>query len=585
MIYEFNKETTLAQNVSNVLAEEGIKENAKNIFGVKIVPTKGDYKAFLSDVIKDDHPTLFVGVEDYDGDGVCSAKIIDMRNQKMGLNVIDVNAGKLEKALTNDEKKESLINELVEKFHRYSNLHFSTGLLPNRYTDHYGLGMSIMKKINIIVEAFKKTFGGNVEIFIETADNGIRSNEAIAYANSLGYRVMVTDHHQAVGDLPDAEVIVNPHTCPQPNLGTEDICGATVCALIAADFLQMPLAKCFEYAAVATITDVMPLVKENLFLVRWFLDRANKGKIGDLQLEVLLNATGASLTAVTADDIGFGVGPLVNACGRLETADIAFNFFKERDSRGRYDALAKIFNLNEKRKVLSFEYTTKAMQGNINSNMIVSAVDGCPEGILGIVSAHVTEKTNRPSGILARAEDGTYTGSFRSIEGFNLLENATKVFNAHPEIVVRYGGHAGAMGATLKDLNSLDVFREEMSKLFKPDELDLQEKSYIKYDDNYTLGELYEEFYKYQPFGEGRAKPIFITKKVMYGIQDIKSMHESWASYFGGKRVTCYNFNCTPNLDREGQEHTFTFSIHKSVKIVKNQLKVTYEPYVEEILD
>lgn len=583
MIYEMKKNLSLEQNVRNVLSEEGLIENATNIFGKKIVATKGDYKSFLSDATNG--TTLKVGVYDYDGDGICSCLIVEKRDKKLGFTQIIVNPENLEKALS-DDYANLFISELVQEFRDNAGTnHFAVSIIPNRYTDHYGLGMSIMAKINIIVKAFKQTFNSD-KIFIETADNGIRSNEAIDYANTLGYRVMVTDHHQQVGELPNAEVIINPHTCEQPNLSTTDICGATVCALIASDVLNVALAKIWEFASVATVTDVMPLVNENLFLVRWFLSRANKGNLSDLQLEGLLNATGANITAITADDIGFGVGPLLNATGRLKTADMALDYFRDYNERSRLEKLSSIFELNEKRKVLSHEFTAKAMNDEfISSNVVVSVVEGCPEGILGIVSAHVTERTHKPSGILAKAKDGTYTGSFRSVEGFNLLENASKVFEAHPEIVVRYGGHAGAMGATLKDLNSVTVFRNEMSKLFNPSENSSEEKSYIKYDDDYTLKDLYEEFAKYQPFGEGRKKPIFVCKKKVFGYQNIKSMHESWSSYFAGKKVACYNFNCVPKTLSDGEEHTFSFSIHKSVKIIKNQLRVSYEPYVEEILD
>ena len=590
MIYEIKKNKPLEVSAKEILTEQGVKFNAVNIFGKKLVETKGKFSDFIEDWISSSKSIKFNPC-DYDGDGLASSVIIEKRDYALGAEILNFDSELLQKTCNNEVEFDFFYNDFVRKNQRKldNDANFSITILPHRIYDGYGFGKTMLSKVNIIVKCINRYFGYNAEVFIETADNGIRSNETIEEANALGYRVMVTDHHEAVGELPNAEVIINPHTCEQPFLRTQNICGACVCALLASSIANKfkrgnPMAKIFEYASVATVTDVMPLEYENLFLVDWFLKRANEGRLADIHIEKMLNATGASLTATTTDDIGFGIGPLINCCGRLASPYMALDYFQERVVEKQYERLAPMFDLNEKRKVLSHEFTNKALAQDTSTKVVVVSFDNCPEGIVGIIASHLVDRTGKPSFVFTKCEDGTYKGSGRSIDGWNMLENATCVFDSNPELVTKFGGHAGAMGLTLTSIDSVNKFRELIS-LRMTDDIHREEKNYILYDDDYSLKELYEAFYSYGPFGEGRPKPVFVAKKFMYGLEAIKSMHEQWISYFGGKRHNCFNFNCIPDASRDGQEHTFAFTINKTVKIVRNQMFVSYEPYIEEILD
>ncbi|GBG14453.1 single-stranded-DNA-specific exonuclease [Novimethylophilus kurashikiensis] len=336
-----------------------------------------------------------------------------------------------------------------------------TYLVPDRMVHGYGLTPSV---VDLAMEN-----PGTPEVLL-TVDNGIASHAGIAHAKSLGLDVVVTDHHlpSKVLGLPNAEVIVDPSQpgCDFPSKALAG-CGVIWYVLWALqDELRRrdrPIAPGFKVSsllplvAVGTVADVVALDHNNRVLIQAGLDKIRAGEVFP-GIEALATAGAFNRCdprALVTTDIAFGIGPRINAAGRLESMAIGIECLLS-DEAAHAEALAeRLDTINQERRQIEYDTIDDAVKQAMA--LIVegrqSIVVHHPEwhaGVIGIVAGRIKEKRYRPTFVLTTADSGEIKGSGRSIPGFNLKDALDMVDKLCPGLMVKFGGHAMAAGVTLK---------------------------------------------------------------------------------------------------------------------------------------
>lgn len=371
--------------------------------------------------------------------------------------------------------------------------------LPHRFTEGFGLNVNIIDEIE--------------SGLLITVDNGVAAYDAIKKAKDKGLAVVVIDHHLAPVDengnqkLPPADVIVDP--------SIEDIsefhsyCGGALAYRFAKALHPDKMLRELEVlASIATVTDVMPLVRENRTIVREGLEHINNGimlpGLKALAQELNLNSP------ITEDTYGFNIGPCFNASGRLydDGAERVLALLAAGKTSPETMHKAKdIIATNERRKDIVREDMKVALSKVTDTRPIVVFHEEFLEGIIGIIAGRLTEDYNCPSVVFTRGHaEGVLKGSGRSIEGYNLKSILDKV--AEKGLLVKYGGHSGAAGLSIME-KDLEAFTEAFVEA--TGELPVQTGD-VYYDlelDFGTLDETMEELNKYAPYGEGNARPMF----------------------------------------------------------------------------
>lgn len=325
--------------------------------------------------------------------------------------------------------------------------------IPDRISEGYGMNICA-------IDQLKKHGVG----LIVTVDNGISCIEEIDYANSIGIKTVVTDHHLVPDDMPNALAVVDPHRedCPST---FKEICGAQVafklvCVLEDKQPEQM-LYRYGDLVAIATIGDVMPLINENRSFVKSGIAQIkSKARVG---VSAILNVAGVDRQSITAGRISFGIVPRINAAGRMGDASRAVELLLCEDMVKALKIANEIDADNQNRQQLEKSILNSAESiikenGYMYNRVIVVAGSGWHCGVLGIVAARLTEKYGKPTIVLA-LEDGVYHGSGRSFKGFH-LHNAIR---ACSDLLIKYGGHELAAGVSVSSDN-LDAFRTAVNE-------------------------------------------------------------------------------------------------------------------------
>lgn len=316
-------------------------------------------------------------------------------------------------------------------------------VIPDRLKDGYGINEHLIEQAK---EAGIDT--------IVTCDNGIAAAKEIAYAKELGMTVIVTDHHEIpyreeengtrTTILPPADVIVNPKQadCPYPY---KKLCGAAVAWRLVEVLYQeagVPREEFLDlaqFAAVATIGDIMDLTGENRILVKYGLkqlsDTTNPG------YRALLAVNGLEGKKLTAYHIGFVIGPCINASGRLDTAKRALELLGASSKTEAEKLAGDLKALNDSRKDLTAKGTTEAIRLIEETDLgqdkvLVVYLPDCHESLAGIIAGRIRERYFRPCFVLTDGEEGV-KGSGRSIPGYHMFEEMTKV----AELFTKFGGH------------------------------------------------------------------------------------------------------------------------------------------------
>ncbi len=384
--------------------------------------------------------------------------------------------------------------------------------IPDRIKDGYGINEAIIRA------AAKDGIDT-----ILTCDNGIAALEQIALAKDLGMTVIVTDHHdiqknEAGEDiLPPADAVVNPKRqdsrYPYP-----EICGGMVAyKLMKALYgsLGISLKKwedMLEFAAIATVGDVMKLQDENRIAVKEGLKRIAKTK--NPGLKSLIEKNNLDPAAITAYHIGFVIGPCLNAGGRLQTAKLALKLLLAED-REEADRLAgELKELNEQRKDMTLKNTQEAAkiaeERYQQDKVLVVFLPQCHESLAGIVAGRLREQFQKPAFVLTKSEEGA-KGSGRSIESYHMFQGLTEV----KDLLTKFGGHPMAAGLSLPEEN-IEELRRRLNANARLTEDDFVRRVWIDVAMplEYISEPLIEELQKLEPFGNGNEKPQFAQKNL-----------------------------------------------------------------------
>lgn len=360
---------------------------------------------------------------------------------------------------------------------------------------------------------------------IITVDNGIAANDAISYANSLGKEVLVIDHHLAAENLPEAKLIIDPHVFKFNENDFEDWCGAGLCYELGRRLFPKYENLMREIAALATVADVVPLVKDNRQIVKIGLNLLLKSSImyassdkplkkGDealTRLLIVLN-NGYAPKYIDENTVGFKIAPIFNAMSRVEDdAEYVYKYILKNDT----GMLRHMLDINEKRKCIVNESVEKAYKQIAEECLfadfpLVLYEPSIPEGVVGIVAGRLAEEKNIPVIVLTdSSEEGVIKGSARNpLEDLNIKEELEKV----SELLESFGGHKGAAGLSLKAEN-LPLLRTQFSKMYADREETEPEMVYDLELSPEQIVTANNELRKYAPFGAGNENPVFLINK------------------------------------------------------------------------
>ena len=327
-------------------------------------------------------------------------------------------------------------------------------VVPNRFTMGYGLSPALAQM----------ALAKGAELLV-TVDNGIASLAGVDAANAAGLPVLITDHHLAGEELPAAAAIVNPNQ-PGCTFASKHLAGVGVMFYLllalrarlraAGHFTQRPepnLAELLDLVALGTVADVVKLDHNNRILVAQGLARIRAGRARP-GLQALLQAAGRVPTHIGSGDLGFVLGPRLNAAGRLEDMTVGIECLLAPGAEAARSLASQLDSLNRERRDIEAQMRDEALElAAANEAVGVCLFDsGWHEGVVGLVASRVKDRLHRPVIAFARAaEDGVLKGSGRSISGLHLRDAMAAVDARHPGLLTRFGGHAMAAGLTLPE--------------------------------------------------------------------------------------------------------------------------------------
>lgn len=384
--------------------------------------------------------------------------------------------------------------------------------IPDRVRDGYGINEAIIRQAAV----------DGVDTLV-TCDNGIAAAKEISLAKELGMTVVVTDHHEVPVEeerqvLPPADVVVDPkqegETYP-----FREICGAVVAYKLveklyeASGVPREEWRELLEFAAIATVGDVMRLQDENRILVKYGLKQMARTR--NLGLRKLVEKTGLDITDLSAYHIGFVIGPCLNAGGRLQTAKAALRLFLSEDEAEAERLAEELKELNDIRKDMTKKGEDEAIAQvetqYMEDKVLVVFLPDCHESLAGIIAGRVREHFHKPSIVLTRSGD-MVKGSGRSIEPYHMFRELTKV----RELLPKFGGHPMAAGLSIKE-EDVPEFRRRLNENAVLTEEDFIPRVWIDVPMplEYVTEGLVEELKRLEPFGQGNEKPLFAQKGLM----------------------------------------------------------------------
>lgn len=381
--------------------------------------------------------------------------------------------------------------------------------IPDRIKDGYGINESIIRQ----------AAADGIDTVI-TCDNGIAAAKEIALAKDCRMTVIVTDHHEvpigAAGQiLPPADVVVNPKQ-EGDTYPFREICGAVVAYKLLKKLYEtagVPVKEweeLLEFAAIATVGDVMKLQDENRLIVKYGLKRM--GRTENLGLKKLVEKTDLDMEALSAYHIGFVIGPCLNAGGRLQTAKMALSLLLSKEEEEADRLADELKALNDLRKDMTKKGEEEAVrqveEAYRDHKVLVVFLPDCHESLAGIIAGRLREHFHKPSIVLTRGEN-LVKGSGRSIEPYHMFEALSKVADLLP----KFGGHPMAAGLSIEERN-IEEFRRRLNEDAKLTENDFIPKVWIDVPMplEYISEKLVKELKWLEPFGQGNEKPQFAQK-------------------------------------------------------------------------
>lgn len=414
-------------------------------------------------------------------------------------------------------------------------------LVPNRFDFGYGLSPELVE-----VALSKQPD------LILTVDNGISSVEGVAAANQAGIPVIITDHHLPGQQIPDAVAIVNPNQsgCDFPSKAA---CGCTLAFylmlalraelnkqnwFVGSCFSGQPpnLAELLDLVALATVADVVPLDHNNRILVEQGLGRLRAGR-GQVGVRALLQVAGKSVPSIVASDMGFAIGPRLNAAGRLDDMSLGIECLLTDDPNKAMQIAQTLDEMNQDRRKIEKGMQEeaialiKAMPGSFDHQAGICLYQ--PEwhqGVIGILASRIKEKAHRPVIAFAKDDAGCLKGSARSIAGFHIRDALDLLDKEFPGLLIKFGGHAMAAGMSIREQGYAaftEAFYQVCERLIDDETLKsvLETDGVLEVDDfNMELAELLGYA---GPWGQSFPEPLFegafrIVKQRIVGAQHLK---------------------------------------------------------------
>jgi len=429
-------------------------------------------------------------------------------------------------------------------------------IVPNRFTLGYGLTPEV-------VELAVTHHAGKPDVII-TVDNGIASVEGVARANQHGIDVVVTDHHLPGQSLPDAAVIVNPNqpgdTFPSKSLAGVGVMFYTMLALrtelrrrgafAAANSggFEPNLADLLDLVALGTVADVVKLEHNNRILVEQGLQRIRAGRACK-GIQALLSVGGRDASRASTYDLGFVLGPRINAAGRLEDMSIGIACLLADDTATAMRLATELDHLNRTRRVIEADMKQGALATldtlDIPNRYALALFEpGWHQGVVGILAGRIREKTHRP--VIAFAQDGLggLKGSGRSIPALHMRDALDLITKRHPALIEKFGGHAMAAGLTIREAALPDfanAFEAVARELLTP--TDLQEIT--ETDGALAAHELDFEFVRgleAQVWGQGFVAPSYVGAFRLVEQRVVGEKHLKLKLSIGGKTFEAMRF-------------------------------------------
>ena len=435
-----------------------------------------------------------------------------------------------------------------------------TYLVPNRFEQGYGLSVAVAQEALAL----------GVELLM-TVDNGVSSHEGVAFLKAQGVKVIVTDHHLPPEMLPNADAIVNPNLahCGFPSKNLAGV-GVTFYLMLAlrAKFREVGLfnaknqpnfTELLDLVALGTVSDVVPLDQNNRILVYQGIARirAERCRYG---IRALAEVAKRDVTRFVAADLGFSIGPRLNAAGRLDNMSVGVELLLAENMETARALALELDGLNQARKEIEQGMKLEAL--TICQNLFANATaleteipyaivlyqSDWHQGVLGILASRIKEQFHRPVIAFAQDQAGILKGSARSIPGLHIRDVLERVYSQHPDLILKFGGHAMAAGLSIQESRFGDfrqIFNQTVSELLAEDQLQ---------GTIWTDGELHanllnlataETLRQGGPWGQAFPEPIFdgefkILQQRLVGEKHLKMMVEP---KLGGPLLDAIAFN------------------------------------------
>lgn len=403
----------------------------------------------------------------------------------------------------------------LEKF--YTNLEF---YIPDRYKEGYGVSEAGIQY------ASENDFG-----LIVTLDCGIKAIDRVNDANALGVDVIICDHHMPGEELPPAVAILDPKRldCKYPY---KELSGCGVGFKLLQGFAiqnGIELNELYEFLdllAVSIASDIVPITGENRVMSFFGLKKLNSAPRPGLKALVDLCK---NRTALTISSIVFGIGPRINATGRMKHGAASVELLLSKTEEEATELAASVNDQNEKRRDFDSSITEEALQMIANDQLqdaksTVLYKNDWHKGVIGIVASRCIEKFYRPTVILTESND-MVTGSARSVEGFNVYDAICEC----SDLLEQFGGHMYAAGVTMP-VDNVDAFRDKFEKVVSAKITDDQLIPSVNVDIAMSLSDISQRFYnivnQMAPFGPGNMQPVFVTENIQANhVKVLKDQH------------------------------------------------------------
>lgn len=378
--------------------------------------------------------------------------------------------------------------------------------IPDRVDEGYGLNVDALTDL--------KTKGADLVI---TVDCGIRSVFEVEHANQIGLEMIITDHHSLGPKMPPATAVINPKR-PESTYPDDMLAGVGIAFKLAQALKQSRPDRAtyqdtdlLDLVAIGTVADLAPLLKENRKLVIDGLQALNNSK----RAGITAIARAARLTPgnLTAESIAFGIGPRINAAGRLAHAYSAARLLAANNSQDANRYADELDKLNRKRQQLTAELSSKAeSMVEPDAPILIVADTEFVSGVVGLVASRLAEKHYRPAIVMEQGEEES-RGSCRSIDKFHITDALDEV----ADLLVRHGGHAQAAGFTVRNDNLPD-FLSRITKIAERRLSEVELLPTLTIDAEIELDDvdwaLYEHLRQLEPTGAANPQPVFLSRDV-----------------------------------------------------------------------